>query len=258
MSSKVTLRVLSLCFPCLLLTAQALADEARVYVAPIFQNSQLTGDGRVSGGSVGTDFNLEDDLGVGPDEALVGVNAFFKFFGQRIQFSYYQDGISGTETLSETLMFDGTTFNVNERVETDIDLKRYELLYGFDLGFKIINFGFLGGAQLIDLDTSVRSSAGTVEDQDLYLPIPVIGVTLGIHPTDNWAIHAKLSGMSASISDYEGSVLDAHIGVDYLFLGKFGVSLGYKAFLFDVTEEEEDNNLDLDQKGPYIGLSLHL
>ena len=219
----------------------------------------LTGDGRISGGQSGTDFDLEDTLGIDPDEKLVGVDGFFKFLGSRIEFGYNQGEYSGVETLDSSFVINGITFNASERVRTDIDLKRYKLLYGFDFSLKVVNVGFVVGGHLIDADVRVRSSSsGTRERDDLRLPVPVLGVTLGVHPISALAIHAELTGMSVTISGIDGTLLEGFAGIHWLFVPKVGLVAGYRHFHLDAADDDEDNRIDVTQRGPYAGLALHL
>lgn len=234
------------------------AGEARLYVAPYFQASQLTADGRVSGSAGGTDFNLEETLGVDPDQSLAGLDFFVKFLGMRFQASYNKDESSGSETLSDDFAFEDTLFGSGDEVETELKLERYEGLLGFDFGAVVVNAGFLAGVQVINLDSSIVSDTGTLEEKDLHLPIPVIGATLGIHPGDKLAIHAKITGMAANVSGIDAKLFDGFVGLDYYFIPKFGLTIGYKAFILDAEDEDEGNEVDMNQTGPYAGLSFHL
>ena len=236
----------------------AAAGEARLYVAPYFQASQLTADGRVEGSAGGTDFNLEDTLGVDPDQSLAGVDFFVKFLGMRFQASYNKDESSGSETLSDDFAFEDTLFGAGDEVETELKLERYEGLLGFDFSAIVVNAGILAGVQVINLDSSIASDAGELEEKDLHLPIPVIGASLGIHPGDKLAIHAKLTGMAATVSDIDAKLLDGFVGLDYYFIPKFGLTIGYKVFILDAEDKDEGNEVDMNQTGPYAGLSFHL
>lgn len=236
----------------------AAAGEARFYVAPYFQASQLTADGRVSGTAGGTDFNLEETLGVDPAQNLAGLDLFVKFLGMRFQASYNNDESSGSERLTADLEFEDTVFGTGERVETDLKLERYEGLLGFDFGALVVNAGFLAGVQVVNLDSTIESETGGLEEKSLHLPMPVIGATLGIHPMDKLAIHAKVSGMAANVSDIDAKLFDGFVAIDYYFLPKFGLTVGFKSFILDAVDEDEGNEVDMNQTGPYAGLSFHL
>ena len=251
-------RVLTFIFFAMTIASVATAGEARVYVAPYFQASQLTGDGRVSGSAGGSDFNLEETLGVDPDQSLAGLDFFVKFLGMRFQASYNKDESSGSETLSEDFAFEDTNFGTGEKVETELKLERYEGLLGFDFGAVVVTAGFLAGVQVVNLDSSIVSDTGALEEKDLHLPIPVIGATLGIHPGDKLAIHAKVTGMAANVSGIDAKLFDGFVSLDYYFVPKFGLTIGYKAFILDAKDEDEGNEVDMNQTGPYAGLSFHL
>ena len=256
MSRKNLLRPVLLTCLCLVFAAPAtVAGEAHFYIVPYFQNTSFNGDGMVDGG---TNFNFEDTLGLESDQVFSGVEGFGKFFGQRIQFSYHSDDTSGSETLSSDLIFNGATFGAGERISTKMDMERWELMYGFDLGFKVVNFGFLFGAQVVDINAAVDSSSGLDEEEDFHLPMPVIGFTFAAHPIDKLAIHVKVSGMSATVSNIDATLIDGFVGIDYYVVWKLGLSVGYRAFILDATDDDTNTMVDMNQTGPYLGLSLHL
>ena len=256
MSRKSLLRAFLLTSLCFVFAAPAnAAGEAHLYVSPYFQNTSFDGNGMIDGG---TNFNFEDTLGLESSQVFTGVEGFGKFLGQRIQFSYHSDGTSGSETLSSNLIFNGATFNAGERISTEMDMERWEVMYGMDFGFKVVNIGFLFGVQVIDFNAAVDSSSGLDEEEDLHLPMPVIGFTFGAHPIDKLAIHAKVSGMSVTVSNIDATLIDGFVGIDYYFVWKLGLSVGYRAFILDATDDDTNNMVDMNQTGPYLGLSLHL
>lgn len=242
----------------LLAPSAAQGGEAHLYVAPYFHASSLTGDGQISGGAGGTAFDLEDTLGIDPDERIVGGDAFFQFLGNRISVGYSQGEYGGRETLGSDLVFNGETFPSSERVTTEVDWKRYRLNYGFDFSLKVVNIGFLVGADVIDADMRIRSSSGLEEREDLRAPIPVVGVRLGVHPISQIAIHAEVSGFKATVSGIESTLLDGFVGLHYLFVPKVGLVAGYRHFRLEATDDDEDDRIDVTQSGPYAGLALHL
>lgn len=237
----------------------AWAGEARLYLMPWAFTGTLEGEARVSGGDSGTDFDLEDTLGLDTDEVVYGIDGFFKFLGSRIEFSIGGATYEGEAALNADLTFNGVTFGAGETLATEIEMQRSRLLYGFDFNFKVVNVGFILGGHLVDIDATLRSrTTGVTEQEDLRLPIPAVGATLGIHPISWIAVHAELSGLSVTISGIETRLLDGFAGVDILLAGKVGLSAGYRYFTLEATDDDEDDHLDIEQIGPYIGLAVHL
>ena len=237
--------------------AHVTAGEAHLYLAPYYFDSRLTGDGRVSDGTSGSDFDLEDTLGIEPGETARGIDGFVSFLGNRIEFSYSSVNMEGRQDLAEDLVFDGTTFPDQEKIESEVDLTRYKLMYGFHFDLKVVNVGFVVGAHLVDIDARV-SGAGSEEEKSLRVPVPVVGATLGIHPISRLAIHAEVSGFSITVSGVEAKLVDGYAGLDFLFLPHFGVTAGYRYFLLDAKDDDEEDDIDLVQRGAYAGLVLHL
>jgi len=235
----------------------ARAGEAHVYLAPYAFDSSLTGTALVSGGRTGTDFDLEDTLGLDPDDTVHGLDGFFKFAGSRIAFGYSSGSYDGGARLDEDVVFDGTTFPAGVKVRPEIDMKRYKLMYGFDFSFTVVNVGFLVGGQYVDIESRLKSS-GLSESESLKTPIPAVGATLGIHPVSHLAIHAELTGFHAKIAGVDATMIDGFAGVDYLFVPHFGISGGYRYFALDATDDHQENSVDIKQRGPFVALVLHL
>ncbi|MGH9867205.1 MAG: hypothetical protein ACREAA_03450 [Candidatus Polarisedimenticolia bacterium] len=243
----------------LLASSPALAGEARLYIAPQYVQTHLTGDARVSGdtGVPPTTFSLEDTLGVDPDVPAPTVEGFVKFLGARLSFGWTHSEADGRTTLDELVVFDGGAFLPGQTVETQIDMTRYKLLFGGDFGVKVVNGGFLVGAQLIDISAELTSST-LEEEESMRLPLPAVGGFIGVHPVDWLAIHAELTGISVTLSDVHTKMLDGFAGIDFLLASRVGLGVGYRYFMLDADDEDEDNAVDLVQRGVYVGLSLHL
>ncbi|HEY3174668.1 MAG TPA: hypothetical protein VGK94_02795 [Candidatus Polarisedimenticolia bacterium] len=256
------MRRISLAFLLLLTISGAgpiLAGEARFYLAPYGFASRLTGDAQVSDGTTGTEFNLEDTLGVEPRENILGLDGFVKILGSRIGFGYSEGDHAGDAVLDQTVTFNGQTYTSGDRVHTEIDFKRYRLMYGYDFSLKVVNFGILVGLHGIDVDARLESEiSGLREGKNLRGVIPAVGATLGIHPISKLAIHAEASGLALTISGVKVKLIDGFAGVDWLFVPKFGVKAGYRYFVLDAQDDDEQDSLNLRQTGPFAGIALHL
>ena len=245
----------------LMTAAPAVAGEARIYIAPQYVMSHLSGEATVSGGESlpGTEFDLEDTLGVDPDVTAGTIEGFLKFLGTRLSFGYSHTNTDGEAVLDDPLVFDGEPFIPGERIRTEIDMKRYKLLFGYDFSLKVVNAGFLVGAHLIDIEGDIDSlTLPHNQTADLNLPVPAVGGTLGIHPLGWLAIHGELTGMSANISGVRTKLIDGYAGVDFLFAAKAGIGIGYRYFVLDGEDEDEGNAVDIVQRGVYASVSVHL
>jgi hypothetical protein len=236
------------------------AGEAIFYAVPQIFASRLTGDAQVSAGGAagGTVFDLEDTLGIDPDVNTPGIDGFARIaLVGHISFSHFRSEADGSARLEEALEFDGETFLAGERVETDLEMSRSKLLFGYNLGLKVVNIGFLGGAHLVDLNARI-SGPGREEEEDLRLPVPAIGISVGVHPIKWLAVHGELSGFHITVSGFRTRLLDGFAGVDFLLASKIGLSLGYRYFLLDAEDDSEGDSVDLAQRGAFAGLSVHL
>ena len=128
-------------------------------------------------------------------------------------------------------------------------------------GLPMVSVGFIGGVHQIDVASEIqsRTTNSLNEQQDFSIPVPAIGVTVGVHPLKQLSIHGEASGMSAHVSGIEERMLDTYASLEYLFLGgKFGLMAGYRYFSLEAKEDDKDNHVNMKMHGPYAGLVLHL
>ena len=161
----------------------------------------------------------------------------------------------GNFTLSEDANFGDTTFEAWEAVGTDINLSYvdatlyYEILdnwVNLDLGLTARQFSGEMTADTFEKSETVELSG--------ILPM-VYGVARFDLPFTGWSIIAQGNGTS-----YKGdrhTDLTAKIRWDFVPALDFAIEAGYRAMTVDVQELDALQS-DLEIKGPYLGLSLHL
>ncbi len=239
-------------------TMHARADTVLgIYVGAGVWQSEFSGDISETGQ---LSVNLKNDLGISDEDtnfAYVALEHPIPVL-PNIRLQQTDLSIQDTGTLTRTITYDGTTFNVNTDVDSTLDFSHidatlyYEVLdnwLNLDLGvtFRI----FDGEASLETVSTPVQAAR-----QELEGAIPMLYLKGQIDlPFTGFYISA-----SANAIGYDGNNLTDYIAaVGYQsdgFVLDFGVELGVRTFTFELDDLDEIDG-DIEMSGAYAALTIH-
>jgi hypothetical protein len=229
--------------------AQIVDVEGRYWFA------DLDGSAKVESRSLpGTRIDVGQDLRV-DDANLPEVRLTFSTgLNSKLRLAYLQGSFDGDTTLSQSIQFAGTTFGVNTRVDTELDLYygRIGWAWQFVAVPGILKVGPLLELKGVVVDTTIRSP-GTSLRESTVLPMafPTVGAMLNVTPIAALDIFADVSGMT--FGDF-GHIVDAEVGLRFIPVRFFTVSAGYR--VFDLRVSNDDDFAKLKLTGPFIGASL--
>jgi outer membrane protein len=217
----------------------------------------FNGDLRVDkDGVAGTDINLQNDLGIG-NENIPGVEAFFGIGNHEISLSYSQVDLSGAQNINKNIVFDGKTYNANAYVESELKTSMIDLEYQYKLlNFKNIlaglSIGIIGKVKYFDGEVRMNSSATGNNEENIHVPIPMIGLGAKIGLLANiLEARAKFAGMGYSGNYFYDGMADLSV-TPFPFLNIFG---GYRAMSLKI-DNVSDIYAKMDFYGPYAGLAI--
>jgi outer membrane protein len=234
--------------------ANALVD-GEVGARAMFWFPDLSGDVQTDvSGVQGTRFDIKDDLNVG-DENFPSGEAFVRFGRLHFRVGYTPVKFDGNKQLTRQIVFNNQTFNVNDNVVSQLDLKMIDGEVQFDLlrpdiavvGF---NLGLILKVKYVDGTVELRSTAAT-ETRDFKAPIPMVGVAAGVGLIkDMLRADARVTGISYSGNHlFEGDVYASFSPLPFV-----AIQGGYR--LIDLKIDEDDIEATLKLKGPYLGAQL--
>jgi outer membrane protein len=234
--------------------ANALVD-GEVGARAMFWFPDLSGDVQTDvSGVQGTRFDIKDDLNVG-DENFPSGEAFVRFGRIHFRVGYTPVKFDGNKQLTRQIVFNNQTFNVNDNVVSQLDLKMIDGEVQFDLlrpdiavvGF---NLGLILKVKYVDGTVELRSTAAT-ETKDFKAPIPMVGVAAGVGLIkDMLRADARVTGISYSGNHlFEGDVYASFSPLPFV-----SIQGGYR--LIDLKIDEDDIEATLKLKGPYLGAQL--
>ncbi len=215
--------------------------------------------GKVKGSEAFTDTTIDfkRDLGIKdenfPEARLtwhIGPNS-------RIRLAYTQADFEGDEILDRSIEFNGQTYTVGTRVDTDVKVRYLRLGWVWQfidigkgavkLGTLLEGKGFWGRVSLEapNLTPSVK------ESEKFLFGLPTIGAVLDIHPHPMVNIFAEGSGLTAGSYGY---VYDAEAGVKLIPVKYVTIIGGYR--IFDIKARHGDDHAKLRFHGPFAGATI--
>ena len=162
---------------------------------------------------------------------------------------------SGSTTLNEFVTFNDETFFIGTEVAADINLSHTDATLYYEILDNWVNLDLGLTARQFSGDMNVVSEFQSEEIEFSGVVPMVYGVARFDLPFTGWSIVAQGNG-----TGYKGDTLTdltAKIRWDFVPALDFAVEAGYRAMTLDIQELDALQS-DLEIKGPYLGLSLHL
>jgi hypothetical protein len=218
--------------------------------------------------SDGDTIDFEDDLDIDPTERVWMGTAWIDFWDNRVQIGHWSIDYKGTETLEQTFVFDGVTFPVFTRVDSNFDLQQTQLLYGRTIvrdgsAGALYRFDAMLGLHHYTLDAKIEDVAGpSSASVNESLLLPVVGIYGQIDVfysrdfqiwVDGWA-----SGISLGTGAGNGNLFDGHLEAVFAWRESASIALGYRLFALDASFDDNggDDEIDLNMQGLTLTLSL--
>ena len=232
-------------------------------------------------------FNIsaEGDLGDGIEEEInfgksIGVDEsttlFFSEmrwkFGKTRKWSlfgqYFDANSSGEAVLDEDVEWQDNIYKEGSLVGAGVGIAVYRVFIGrsfvknqqhdFGVGAGIHNLdlsAFMEGEVSIDEATTDFRRGEASANQ----PLPNIGVWYNFSPARKWLIHARVDWISASIDEYDGSLWNSAIGVNYQAFPHVGFDLAYTYFDLNLNVNKSDwqGGINASYSGPVISVTTN-
>ncbi len=219
----------------------------------------------------GTEINLEDDLGISSNQANFRVDGYWRFGRRgRVDFAYTGWNRSSSHTLDKDIVVGDTTYHAGGTLDSRLKVSLIEAYYGysfwntpkFEAGLQIgvsavINAIDIEGTGTITGGGGSASGSYSSQTRSLTAPLPAIGAQLRYTIIPGLLVTGRIRGMSATVDNVKGSVLEGRAGLDYYPWKNVGIGAAYDFMEIKVTKES-DPSLELDYRysGPMVYLSL--
>jgi hypothetical protein len=211
-------------------------------------------------GRLGTELNLESDLNVSDKKTTPDIEFFWRFNPRHaMEFSYVSLHRGGERPITGTINWGDVTFPVNTVVDTKFDSDVYRIAYRWSpINENGTELAMLFGVHWTTLKTEMHTPTGTISDSaDVNFPLPTVGVRASAAFAPNWRVTGFGQFLKLKIGDYDGSILNGSVAVEWAFLRQAYAGLGYNYYKYKLTAEKENahGKFDFRFDGPalYVG-----
>jgi hypothetical protein len=270
-----TLSVLSLFF-----TGTVIAQESDYH--PILSDNFIVTVGafrsdsafKLEAGGVeldGDDIDFGQSVGVDKTNTIANFELRWKFGGQRkwsLSGQYFANNARGDATLKEDVEWQDLIFREGTFVEGGVKLEVIRAFLGrsivkserhdFGVGAGIHNLdlsAFIGGEVIVDEETTGYQKADAGASQIL----PNIGAWYAFSPASRWLIQGRVDWISANVGDYDGTLWNANVGVNFQAWRRVGFGLSYQYFNLNLNVDKSDwrGGVDMTYSGPMVSVTAN-
>jgi len=215
--------------------------------------------------------DFDDSVGVDQSSTLLSAQLRWNF-GKKRKWSlwgqYFNGDASGEAVLTEDVEWQDVTFREGTFVGAGVDVAVTRLFIGrsfvknqrhdFGIGAGLHNLDlsvFIEGDIKID-DESTEFFRGDAENSQ---PLPNVGVWYYVSPARKWLIHARVDWISANIGDYDGTLWNANVGINYQAFRHVGFDLSYQYFELNLKVDKTDwrGEIDMTYDGPILAVTFN-
>ncbi len=251
----------------------ALSDNFSASLGAMRSSNSFTvrAEGTSIGPDIFDDVDFNDSLGVSDTSTFLNAQLRWKFGSERkwsLWGQYFSNDASGNATLEEDVEFDGVIFREGSYAEAGVKLAVTRVFVGrsfvknnqhdFGAGVGIHNLdlsAYIEGEFKIDDETTGEQKVDVGASQIL----PNIGFWYNFSPAKKWLLHARLDWISAAIGDYDGSLWNSSVGVNYQAWRHVGIDLSWQYFNLNVNVDNGDWNggVDMTYSGPVLSATFN-
>jgi hypothetical protein len=221
--------------------------------------------------SIDENIDFANSVGVDESSTLFDGQLRWKFGKQRkwsLWGQYFSNDATGDIVLTEDIEWQDITWCEGTFVEGGVKLDVTRIFIGrslvknpqhdFGIGIGIHNLDlsvFIEGEVMIDDMTSEFQRGDASKSQ----PLPNVGGWYNFSPARKWLLHARLDWISANIGDYNGTLGNTSVGVNYQAFRHVGFDLSYQYFDLDLKIDKTDwrGEVHMRYSGPVIGMTVN-
>ncbi len=209
--------------------------------------------GNVTSGTTSVD--IEDELGL-PDESnnvlYVAIEHPLPLL-PNIRAQHADLTVGGTATLTRSIDFNGSTFNVSDDVSTAIDLTQTDAVLYYEVLDNYVSLDLGLAVRMIDGEISVESTVeSAVAEFEGALPMLYAKVRADLPFTGMW-VSAELQGIG-----YDGnSLTDANAQIGWESSMGLGLEAGWRQYALKLDDLDDIDDGEIDISGPFAAVNFH-
>lgn len=232
--------------------AQRFDDTISLKVEAYFAGISSTAQVGNNSGSLGTEIDFEDDLGLAGSKTLPAFELGWRINDDWVlQGQYYDLGRETEAVLDKEIIVGDTSYAVNARVRAGFDSTVYR--------FTINNLVFQGERLEVGLGIGVHATDFVVfvegegstnggatrlqrEGRSILAPLPTIGAFAQWEPAKRITVAGRLDWLSLTIDDYTGRLVNTEVSAAYRLIKQLDVGVAYRYVDYKLRVNESDWN----------------
>ncbi len=207
---------------------------------------------RVNGiaGIENNDFDVDEELKLKASEETFSAEIGWRFSERwRLEGQYFSVSDGRTATLTEDVEWEDIIYQAGSSASASTSFKVIRLFFGRDfISAPHHNFGIGLGLHQMRIEVSIAGQAliqgGNTEFRSeavkTQAPMPNIGAWYNRRLSSRWVFSTRMDWLKVSINPYDGSIINAAAGLDYVISEHFAFALNYNYFNLNVGIRDSD------------------
>ena len=209
------------------------------------------------------------DLAVDKSDQMLSLNFGWRF-GEKWELGtqYFDSSNDRTAVLEEDIEWEDVVFEQGSSVSAGTDFSVLRIFFAREFrSSERYRFGFGAGFHWLEVGAFIEGDvivAGggnnfTRETVSASAPLPNLGIWYMYSMSPKWAFKTRVDWLDADVGDYNGSLLNASIGVNFQIFEHVGVGMNYNYFDIDLSIQKPNwrGNVKSTYDGLYVDMSFY-
>jgi hypothetical protein len=221
-------------------------------------------DGSIAGAN--PNIRFEDEFGLNRSDEVFAIDFGWRY-GKKwsLLTQYFESSGSRSAILDEDIEWKDVVFEQGSNAVAGQDFRLVRVFFGRQFNTsERHDFGIGAGLHWLEIGAFIEgniivgggSNEFRRESVNVDFPLPNIGVWYRYSLSPKWAFRSRYDYLNADIGDFNGSMTNAALGLNYQMFEKFGVGLNYNFFELDLGVTKPDWRGQV--KSRYEGLFVYI
>jgi len=218
-----------------------------------------------------SDIDFGNSLGVDHTSTLLNAQLRWKFGRERkwsLWGQYLDNDASGEAVLTEDVEWQDVIFREGTFIGAGVKLEIVRVFVGRSfVKNQQHDFGAGVGIHNLDLETYIEGDISIDDETTEFFrgeanesqPLPNIGAWYNFSPARKWLIHGRVDWISANIGNYDGTLWNTSVGVNFQAFRHVGFDLAYQYFNLNLKVDKSDwrGGVDMTYSGPVLAVTFN-
>ena len=217
----------------------------------------------------GDQIDFDEELGLKRSDETFSLNFGWRF-GEKWELGgqYFESSGRTQSVLTEDVEWKDVVFGAGTGVAVGQEFSVIRVFFARRFESSDENeFGIGAGLHWLELSAFIEGNVIINDGENIFrresvsaaAPLPNIGVWFMHSFSPKWAFKSRLDWMSANVGEYNGTLINAAVGVNYQMFEHFGLGLNYNIFNLDIGVRKSGwkGSFETIYDGPYAYVSVY-